>query len=236
MRNDAANGDNVRKRSSIVILPGFPYRRRLLTEEEVNGCFSGEKIQCLLCGNWYKKITDSHLARAHGLARDEYHQRYGIPRERTLRGMAGAPAKQMPRETRSLKRNARPSDDGSRMKPARKMGGRYTKWSQFDFDKILDRMQKQKRTLKDVCEDRDLPSINSWKRYAKDRPGAKKRARQIQADLRKSGYRKKDALSPGSRVDCERLNELGMSLDKIALSLGVSESTVVWYLQRPITD
>ncbi len=44
-------------------------------------------------------------------------------------------------------------------------------WGRKDFEKILDRIHEQRRSLKDVCEDPDLPNKDAWIKYVKKHPG-----------------------------------------------------------------
>ncbi|MCP4689611.1 MAG: hypothetical protein GY859_16275 [Desulfobacterales bacterium] len=63
-------------------LPGFPCERKLLTREERAGYFAGEKIQCLICGGWFRELSDAHLHSDHGVTLDEYRERFGLPANR----------------------------------------------------------------------------------------------------------------------------------------------------------
>ncbi len=51
----------------------------------------------------------------------------------------------------------------------------YTKWREEDFEAILDRMQKQQRSLNDTCHDPDLPFRYTWSKFVKTHPDFEKK-------------------------------------------------------------
>ena len=70
-----------RKKSA---LPGFPWKAKLITKNEIDEYFSNpEGIQCLLCGRIYKSLN-GHLRIIHGISHEEYRARYGLPWRRGL--------------------------------------------------------------------------------------------------------------------------------------------------------
>lgn len=54
-----------------------------LTPEELELYFDGKEIQCLECGGMYKSIS-GHLVHAHAISKEEYKEKYGIPKNKTL--------------------------------------------------------------------------------------------------------------------------------------------------------
>lgn len=72
------------RRQKRKVLPGFPWEGMFQTKEEVDAYFAGDKIQCLLCGKWYQRISSAHLTFIHGISSDEYRARYGLPWGRGL--------------------------------------------------------------------------------------------------------------------------------------------------------
>lgn len=66
--------------------PGFPRRGKFKTKEEVDAYFSSEKIQCLLCGKWFKSIGGNHMIHKLGITTDEYKEMFGLPWKRGLTG------------------------------------------------------------------------------------------------------------------------------------------------------
>jgi len=39
-----------------------------------------QRVQCHLCGGWYRALAPTHLSRAHGLTADEYRKLVGLLR------------------------------------------------------------------------------------------------------------------------------------------------------------
>ena len=65
------------------VLKGFPWDGKFQTKEEVHQYFSGDRIQCLLCGKWFKRLP-THLKAIHDMTSDEYKEMYGLPWKRGL--------------------------------------------------------------------------------------------------------------------------------------------------------
>jgi hypothetical protein len=63
------------------IPPAFKTRR------EIERYFSGDTIECLICGRHFKRLQ-THLAVKHGVAADEYKSRFGLPWTRGLTSAA----------------------------------------------------------------------------------------------------------------------------------------------------
>ncbi len=74
------------RRTRFEPLPGFPRKGKFQTKEEVDAYFLPDKIQCLLCGEWFKSIGGNHLTTVHGITADEYREMYGLPWHRGLTG------------------------------------------------------------------------------------------------------------------------------------------------------
>ena len=87
------DGDNTTKRFSMSsqnrfnatrrILRGFPAQFKFRTAEDINRYFSGDRIQCLLCGKWYVMLG-KHILNIHGVTVDQYKKKYGLPWGRGL--------------------------------------------------------------------------------------------------------------------------------------------------------
>jgi len=74
-----------RKELRRTILQGFPWDGKFETKEEVYDYFSGDKIQCLLCGKWFQRLP-FHLKAIHDITSDEYKEMYGLPWKHGLCG------------------------------------------------------------------------------------------------------------------------------------------------------
>ena len=58
------------------------------TKAEVDEYLSGDQIQCLLCGKWFKAIGGLHLRHKHNMTVDEYKTEFGLPGTKALSGVA----------------------------------------------------------------------------------------------------------------------------------------------------
>ena len=56
-----------------------PFRSR----REVERYFGGERIKCLVCGKWFRRLS-FHLAAKHGMTTDDYKGQFGLPWSRGL--------------------------------------------------------------------------------------------------------------------------------------------------------
>ena len=59
-------------------MPGFPWRGSISLPEEAEAYVSGERIQCLLCGKFYRSLG-SHINSVHEVDETSYKHRFGIP-------------------------------------------------------------------------------------------------------------------------------------------------------------
>lgn len=57
---------------------GYNNNNKLDPKEVENYLIGDDKIQCLECGRWYKRLT-IHLQRSHAMGKKEYCQKYGLP-------------------------------------------------------------------------------------------------------------------------------------------------------------
>ena len=53
------------------------------TQKEVNEYFSHNKIQCLICGKWFKSLA-AHIAMKHGINVREYKDKFNLPLTQSL--------------------------------------------------------------------------------------------------------------------------------------------------------
>jgi ROS/MUCR transcriptional regulator protein len=56
-----------------------PFKKR----PDIERYFSGNRIECLICGRHFKRLQ-THLAAKHGMAADDYKKRFGLPWTRGL--------------------------------------------------------------------------------------------------------------------------------------------------------
>ncbi len=233
------------------ILPGFPKKGKFQTIEEINAYFSGDKIQCLRCGKWFKAITGNHLLCKHQITIEEYKEMYGLP---WVRGLCSEPTREikvglgkkmwvdgkllekaMEKIRKGKRRPRRPVQPFNKDLSRKQMSALHKvrkKFGRKDFEAILDRMRKEKRSLKDVCNDTDLPSYGTWQEFLKRRPEYAKKAKKIHYNLPLSVQLKTQDVSPEFRIECERLRAKGKEMSEIAEVMGVKYS----YIQSTLTS
>ncbi len=226
------------------LLPGFPRKRKFQTKEEVDAYFASDKIQCLLCGKWFKGIGGNHLKVKHGITTDDYKEMFGLP---WLRGLDGTSTNLKRSET--SKRNYENRDKEEMLERLRsgkpspqrplqpfnkdriaKIGlafhGRSRKYQRRDFEAMMERARAQQRTLSDVAIDPDMPSKRLWRRYAKKHPEIKEKYREILYKQPYSLQAQSRDFSPRFINDCQALRARGASLGKIAEALGAPADPV----------
>jgi ROS/MUCR transcriptional regulator protein len=57
------------------------------TRRDIDRYFSGDTIECLICGRHFQRLQ-THLATKHGIAADDYKKRFGLPWTRGLTSAA----------------------------------------------------------------------------------------------------------------------------------------------------
>jgi hypothetical protein len=92
---------------------------KFATMEEVHDYLGGERIQCLLCGHYYRRLQFLHLA-SHGTDADGYRETFGIPWKYSL---TSAPSRNASRIRMTPERIAEfmkhPRKDGWNRQPRR---------------------------------------------------------------------------------------------------------------------
>ncbi len=230
------------------ILPGFPREEAFQSKDEIDAYFAEEKIQCLLCGKWYRWLTHGHLNKIHNMTIDEYRERYGLPWERGLTGSGvhktfvehgkklaseKPDLEEFMQKIRLKARNApqrptQPFQKRIQLEHALAMtGSRTSPWQYTDFEALLARIAEQRRPLKDVCQDDDMPSKRTWNTFTKDHPELRERLLKIYASWPYAvQFKLCKRVSSQFRKDCVRLREQGYTTSEIAKTLGVSRNNV----------
>jgi hypothetical protein len=60
-----------------------------LEKKDLENYFTGNEIECLECGNWYKSLT-KHIGYCHRMTKDEYCIKHGIPLGKALNSRASS--------------------------------------------------------------------------------------------------------------------------------------------------
>ncbi len=223
------------------LLPGFPRKGKFQTKEEVDAYFASDKIQCLLCGKWFKCIAGMHLKLKHGITMEDYREMFGLPWKRGLTGRASHKTISAAAKRRFLKRDLnemlenmrsvktsppRASQPFARDYIKRLAQSRKARYQPEDFEAVLERMRVQERTAYDVCGDPDMPSESTFRIYLENHPEFKEKHRKVHYELPYPVQVASHDLSPQIYIDCKDLRARGMSLKKIAKSMGISRTRI----------
>ncbi len=161
------------------------------SKAEVDQYFSGDRIQCLICGKTYKRLA-IHIY-MHDLTEDDYRELYGLPWRRGLCGIDAFKAYSnamhvrigegyMPpcnKENRA-KAHTAIREHGMRTQPFKReicrenishSNGRE-QWPDYMFQEIVRRILTG-RTLPEVCTDNELPRKTWFRKYAREHPEEK---------------------------------------------------------------
>jgi len=95
---------------SIPFNPPAPFQ----TLAEVREYVSGDRIQCLVCGKWYRRLQFMHLLR-HDMTSDDYREKFGIPWSVSLTSAASRQAtssKMTPERIEAFKKVSAPRRGG----------------------------------------------------------------------------------------------------------------------------
>lgn len=235
-------------------LPGFPRKGKFQSKEEVDSYYAGEKIQCLLCGRWYRSICGTHLPHIHGIHPEAYKEMYGLPWGRGLNGTltrkkrvkqakrlrTEGKLKNLPKKFRGGKaahsKPFQPYQINRIITQGLLVQGKIKQYRRDDYQRILKRMRNENRILNDVCGDPDVPCKTSWKCYVKEHPELNERVHRIQHSLPYPLQTRANDLSPRFSLDCRRLRARGDAVPDIAAALGVSSGTVIKALKETTPD
>ncbi len=234
--------------------PGFPRKEKFKSGKEIDRYFAGEKIQCLICGKWFKTISHFHLTKVHGISTDDYKEMFGLPWGRGLLGTRSfeiyaenarklraegklrTPSKENQKFAKPREKPLQPFEKDSRARRFLAIHGKTRKYCSKDYEKVLERMRDENRTLTDVCGDTDMVSLTAMNDYLKKHPDMKKQLHKIERGLTYTLQARSHNLSPRFRIVCQRMRGRGESTKKIASALGASSYTVRRILKEASPD
>ncbi len=101
----------------------------------------------------------------------------------------------------------------------------YRKWRTGDYEAILDRMRKQKRTITDVCNDPDLPCVELLRKFKAKHPEFEEKYRRVVYSFPYPIQIRLGLLSPGLIRKCPRMRSRGCTHKEIGDELGVSRQS-----------
>lgn len=156
----------------------YPAKVRLRTPEEIRAYFSGDAIECLVCGQSFSRLS-RHLRAAHRIGAEEYRRRFGLPWGRGLvseshrRKLAEKLAAQAPRpvpEGRYWGRK-RPRQPFEQVLTLRALDQATPKRpnSRAAHEAFLQRL-REGRSVRSVARDPDMPSLAAHYAYRRSHP------------------------------------------------------------------
>jgi hypothetical protein len=226
------------------VLKGFPWEGKFQTKEEVYKYFSGDRIQCLLCGKWFGRLP-THLLAIHSMTSDEYKELYGLPWKRGLCGRENSM-----KLSKNLKERyangfrpdleaARERVDHSKRRPDQPFftkiraenvisgNEKRKKYFPEDFQNVLKRMLGEQKTLAEVYRDPDMPTENAIYRYYKTNEEFRKALDAVYEKLPFSVQARANKLSEDKfKKAIVSLLQSSFSVSEISRYLGVGDNTI----------
>ena len=225
-------------------MKGFPWNGRFKTKQEIDNYFSGDRVQCLLCGKWFKQIP-THLKMIHDISSDEYRETYGLPWKH---GLCGEEVSLKLRKTmkerwdsgfcndleaaRKQLKKAKKRQDQPFFKKVRSenlISGNKKRQKYFheDFQNVLTRMLEENKILDEVCKDADMPNYSLVYQYARRNKEFRKALDGTYEKLPFSIQARARKLSEDKfRKAIISLRKSGFSVPEISRYLGVSENMI----------
>jgi len=218
--------------------------------EEINAYFQGDKIECLLCGKYFKALA-THIVRIHEYTVDEYKKEFGLPWGRGLTSddtntkkslIMKKRVKEDPRlkltpelmhkAQQTKKRPVMEYRSKELSKKALKMTEKAKKKSVIGANKILDMMETEKLPSCYTCLFEDLPDLHVLMGAIKHDKATKERYRLIKKTIPslvelKSGLDRKKLIE-----EIKHMSKDGVSNNVIAKHFNINKKTVARYLTK----
>ena len=226
------------------VLKGFPWEGKFETKEEVYDYFSGDRIQCLLCGKWFKRLP-THLKAIHEMTSDEYKEMYGLPWKRGLcskdhslklsenlkkrhtNGFQPDLVAARASINHSRRRHDQPFFTKIRAENVISGNKERTRYFHKDFQNVLKRMLDEHKTLSEAYRDPDMPTENAVYRYYKRNKEFRKALDTTYEKLPFSVQARANKLNEDKfRKAIVSLQQSGFSVSEISRFLGVGENTI----------
>ncbi len=234
--------------------PGFPWNGKFKEVSELKKYFAQDKLQCLLCGREYGNLG-LHITRGHNISHDDYKVRFGIPWTYGLAGqdfkttnskrlkklrkqgkIPQSPSKQHLKRLHAARSKSRQIVEAFRNDSRRKIleqHGRTEKWQPQDYEEFLKRIAKG-RTPHEVSQDKDMPGVHAFNKYAKDNSAFMKRYQKIWDDIPYAVQARAGRLNERFYKEVVRLRRLDLSWPEIAEKLDVTKDAArgAWHILK----
>ena len=234
-------------------LPGFPWKGKFITKDEIDHYFSNsDSIQCLLCGHFFKNLS-VHLRIGHDISHEQYRDWYGLPWRKGLvsrkvsKKLSSILTKRI--KNGSFKPNAdnkacvekirsgamrkdQPYHTAIKSEKAKGLSKKNIRHGRKDYEKVLSVMLKHNIALREACMDKNLPASSRVLGYAESNPGFRKKLIDTYYALPYDVQARTGMLSPKFYEDLKRLKSKGLPNTEIGRRLGISDKTVKIRLER----
>ena len=234
-------------------LPGFPWKGKFTTKDEIDQYFSNpDGIQCLLCGRFFENLS-VHLRITHGIYHEQYRDRYGLPWRKGLvsRNVSKKLSSILTKRIKngSFKPNAdnkacvekirsgamrkdQPYHTAIKSEKAKKLSKKNIRHGRKDYERVLSVMRQNKVALREACMDENLPASSRVLGYAESNPGFRKKLMDTYYALPYDVQARAGMFSPQFYEDLKRLKAKGLPNTEIGKQLGISYKTVKIRLGR----
>ncbi len=226
------------------LIQRFPWNGKFMTKTEIDDYLAGNKIQCLLCGKWFK-IISSHLKRIHDIDSDEYREKYGLPwkhglcgkevslklstamNERRKNGFLPDIDAAREKSKHATKRPDQPFFKKVKIENLECFNKDNRKYSEKDYQNVLRKMLKETKGLYETCKDDDMPDIRMVSKYAK-------RNKEFRKALERTYERLPYSVQAGAgrlpenkfKEDLKSLKRSNISVADMSRLLGVSKNLI----------
>jgi hypothetical protein len=235
------------KKREINSIPGFPWKGKFTTKEEIDQYFSDpDGIQCLLCGRYFEFLS-GHLRKSHDISHEQYRDWYGLPWRKGLvsrtvskkissnltkriKNGSFIPKADNKAAVKGIRTGARRKDQPylTRIKAekARGLSKKNIRYGHKEYEKVLTVMLKNKVALQKACLDKNLPASSRVLEYAESNPGFRKKLLATYYALPYDVQARSRMFSPQFYEDLKKLKAKGLPNTEIGRQLGISRKTV----------
>ena len=223
-------------------------KNRMKTKADVEDYFDGDRIECLICGKWFKSLA-THIVRIHGVTVDEYKIKFNLPwgrglvanetrdncsnaiKKRIAEGntpfinFIGNP-ETMKKAQQAKKRMFRNYDIERVLSQGHEVNNFYKQKTEEKAVSILDAMESEQIPACYVCMLPDVPGLHNLTAACKRNASIRQRYEKIKSSLPsmiegKTGMSRKEI-----KDTVMKLREEGKTTADIATDVDIGKTTV----------
>jgi hypothetical protein len=221
---------------------------RMKTKAEVEAYFSGDKIECLICGKWFRSLA-KHIVSIHGVSVNDYKTKFNLPWGRGLVSndarvkYAESAQKRiaegdtpfvdfinnpriMNKAHQAKKRNFRDYDIKRVIMLSHKVKDTYRKETEKKANEILKRMEHERIPACYVCMLPDVPGYHNLVAACRKNKSIRQRYEQLKASLPSMIEVRYDTTREEIKQRVMGLRTIGKTTREIAKDIGIGATTV----------